>query len=160
MKYQVIRWLRNHLFFFCIIAKVGSSLVRNGLYMMKILNWVYRVKKISRHNKSLNSFLKSSHSGSFTSALASGHLYHLYPTYLDNLRWNNISVYEKKTAFLGICWHFLIQVAKFHFRFKMVTILKLLFSFFRVLKTIIIPNFMLLAEIEKLKHISALLDHV
>ena len=26
---------------FCIIAKVGLSLVRNGLYMMKILNWLY-----------------------------------------------------------------------------------------------------------------------
>ena len=26
---------------FCIIAKVGLSLVRNRLYMMKILNWVY-----------------------------------------------------------------------------------------------------------------------
>ena len=33
---------------FCIIAKVGSSLVRNGLYMMKTLNWVYTLdlKKI------------------------------------------------------------------------------------------------------------------
>ena len=57
------------------------------------------------------SFLKSSDSGSFTSGLAGGHLYHLYSTFLDNLRWNNVSLYEK-TAALGICWHFLIQVAK------------------------------------------------
>ena len=45
-----------------------------------------KVKKISRRNKSLSSFLKSSDSGSFTSGLAGGHLYHLYSTFLDNLR--------------------------------------------------------------------------
>ena len=48
---------------------------------------------------------------SFTSGLAGGHLFHLYSTFLDNLHWNNISLYEK-TAALGICWHFVIQVAK------------------------------------------------
>ena len=70
-----------------------------------------KVKEIGRHNRSLSSFRKSSDSGSFTSGLAGGHLYHLYSTLLDNLRWNNVSLYEK-TAALGICWHFLIQVVK------------------------------------------------
>ena len=70
-----------------------------------------KVKKTRRHNRSLSSFLKSSDSGSFTSGLAGGHLYHPYSTFLDNLRWNDIFLYEKTAAF-GICWHFLIQVAK------------------------------------------------
>ena len=45
-----------------------------------------KVKEIGRHNRSLSSFLKSSDSGSFTSGLAGGHLYHLYSTLIDNLR--------------------------------------------------------------------------
>ena len=87
------------------------------MYTMKIINWVYRLdlkkilKKTNGHTRSLSSFLKSSDSGSFTSGLAGGHLSHLYSIFLDNLRWNDISLYEK-TAALGICWHFVIQVAK------------------------------------------------
>ena len=45
-----------------------------------------KVKKTSRHNRSLSSFLKSADSGSFTSGLADGHLYHFYFIFLDNLR--------------------------------------------------------------------------
>ena len=46
-----------------------------------------KVKKTSRHNRSLISFLKSSDSGSFTSGLAGGHL-HIFSIlfFVDNLR--------------------------------------------------------------------------
>ena len=76
------------------ISSVGSSLVM----MFRIHNEnselsVYirfkeniKVKKTSRRNRSLSSFLKSSDSGSFTSGLAGDHLYHPYSTFLDNLR--------------------------------------------------------------------------
>ena len=66
----------------CTKCQVISS-PSNGLYTMKIINWVYRLdlkkilKKTSRHTRSLSSFLKSSDSGSFISGLAGGHLYHL-----------------------------------------------------------------------------------
>ena len=45
-----------------------------------------KVKKASRHNRNLSSFFKSCDSGSFTSGLAGGHLYHFYSIFLDNLR--------------------------------------------------------------------------
>ena len=75
-----------------------------------------KVKEIGRHNRSLSSFRKSSDSGSFTSGLAGGHLYHLYSTFLDNLCWSNVSLYEKIAA-LAFTDIFLSKLWKFR-RFK------------------------------------------
>ena len=119
MKYQVIRSPRHHRLFFDILYHSQSRLnFSNGLYTMKIGKWVYtfkvniKVKKTSRHNRSLISSLKSSDSGSFTFGLAGGHLYILSILFfVDNLRWNNIFFVWKNNC-LGHLLTFFIQVVK------------------------------------------------
>ena len=98
MKYQVIRLPRHHRLFFDILYHSQSRLnFSNGLYTVKIGKWVYtfkvniKVKKTSRHTRSLISSLESSDSGSFTFGLAGGHLYIFSVLFfVDNLRWNNM----------------------------------------------------------------------
>ena len=75
-----------------------------------------KVKKISRHKRSLSSFLKSSDSGSFTSGLAGGHLYHLYSTF-QTICVEIISLCMKKQLPQAFADIFLSKLLKFR-RFK------------------------------------------